>query len=269
MLEAALAALFGLLIGSFLNVCIHRMPQEASVIRPRSHCPSCKRSIAWYDNIPLASYIVLRARCRYCGARIAWRYPAVEVLTAALFFLYVLMYGPTLAALKWCMFGASCVALLFTDLEALILPDEFTLGGLAVGFALSLLVPVSDGIAEALLWIWGLEVGPRASSLAEAVLGATLPSSLLWTAGWVYEKVRHREGLGFGDVKFLAMIGAFFGLQGALVTLLAGSVLGSVIGLLYIGVARKDPSTYQLPFGTFLAAAAVVVSLIYRPGLVC
>ncbi len=262
MLEAAVAFLFGLLIGSFLNVCIHRMPKDISVVRPRSHCPACERTIAWYDNVPLVSYVLLRGRCRHCGERISPRYPVVELLTGALFFVAVLRLGATPEAFKLCLFAALLVGLIFSDLEALILPDEFTLGGLAAGLVLALFIPVNDVTAQALLWLAGIDAGPKLRSLAEAGLAAALPAGFLWFGGWLFEKVRHKEGLGFGDVKLVAMVGAFLGLRGALLTLLSGSILGSVVGLLYIKLTGRDPATYQLPFGTFLGIAALAVAFL-------
>ncbi|HWQ55799.1 MAG TPA: prepilin peptidase [Bryobacteraceae bacterium] len=260
--EAALAFLFGLLIGSFLNVCIHRMPKDLSVVRPRSRCPVCEKQIAWYDNIPLLSYLLLRGRCRHCDARISPRYPLVELLTGLLFAAAVLHLGPTAAALKLCLFVALQVGLLFTDLEALILPDEFTLGGLGAGLLLAYFIPIEDATAGAMLWLAGVEAGPRLISVADSALGAALPAGFLWLGGWLFEKIRHKEGLGFGDVKLVAMIGAFLGLRGALLTLLAGSILGSIIGLIYIKLANKDAGTYELPFGTFLGAAAIAVAFL-------
>jgi leader peptidase (prepilin peptidase) / N-methyltransferase len=261
MIEALLALGLGLLIGSFLNVCIYRWPRDLSVVRPRSHCVSCERMIGWYDNIPLLSYALLRGRCRYCRAPIGWRYPVVEAMTGALFFSYVLALGPTPAALRDCCFGAMLVGLIFADLEERILPDELTLGGALAGIAFSLWVPVPDHTAEAILWLAGWEVTGRAQSLAESLLGAALPTGLLWGGGWLYEKVRHREGLGFGDVKLMAMVGAFLGMRGALMTLVIGSLAGSLLGYGYILVTKKDPATYELPFGTFLGFAALAASL--------
>jgi leader peptidase (prepilin peptidase)/N-methyltransferase len=262
LLEAVLAFLFGLLIGSFLNVCIHRLPKDLSVVRPRSRCPACERTIAWYDNIPLLSYALLGGRCRHCGVRISPRYPLVELLTGLLFMAAVLDLGATPAAYKLCLLAALLVGLIFSDLEERILPDEFTLGGLAAGLLLAWFIPVGDGTADALLWLAGIPAGPRLVSLAEAALGAALPAGFLWLGGWLFEKVRHKEGLGLGDVKLVAMIGAFLGLRGALLTLLAGSVLGSVVGLFYIKLTGKDPATYQLPFGTFLGVAALAVAFL-------
>jgi leader peptidase (prepilin peptidase)/N-methyltransferase len=252
--EAVLALLFGLLIGSFLNVCIYRWPRDLSVVRPRSHCIACQKTIAWYDNIPVLSYLVLRGHCRHCGARIALRYPLVELLTGLLFFLFVWRLGPSLAALKMCILAAILVALIFSDLEDRILPDELTLGGIAVGFALAFFVPVPPSVAQ-------LFFSGGAESVADAVIGATVPTSILWLAGWLYQRVRHREGLGLGDVKLIAMVGSFLGLSGALLTLVGGSLAGSIIGYAYIKLRGKDPATYELPFGTFLGAAALVIAV--------
>jgi leader peptidase (prepilin peptidase)/N-methyltransferase len=262
MIHALLAFVAGLLIGSFLNVCIYRMTRDEpiSVLSPRrSFCPFCKATIAWYDNIPLLSFLVLGARCRHCGERIALRYPIVELLTGLLFFAAVLGSGLSLASLKLCTFSALIVGLVFADLEERILPDEFTLGGAALGLILAALVPFEEGLA---LVFVPLEWGPRWASLIEAALGAAVGSALLWIVGELYLRIRKREGLGFGDVKMLAMIGAFLGLHGAMLVIILGSLLGSVLGLAYIFVTRKDASTYELPFGTFLGAAALAVAFL-------
>jgi leader peptidase (prepilin peptidase)/N-methyltransferase len=261
LLEACLALLFGLLIGSFLNVCIYRMPRDLSVVRPRSYCPACQHPIAWYDNIPLLSFVILGGRCRHCKAAIPLRYPLVELLTGLLFLVYVWRLGATPAALKFCLYGALLIGLIFADLEERILPDEFTLGGLAAGLVCAWFIPVGDDIAHNLLWLAGAHWSNRAASLAEAALGAALPALFLWLGGRLYFKLRHREGLGLGDVKLVCMVGAFLGLRGTLLTLIVGSLAGSVIGYSYIRIARKDPATYELPFGTFLGAGAIAVSL--------
>src|ERR1017187_6878446 len=156
-----LLVLFGLLIGSFLNVCIYRWPRDLSVIRPaRSQCPDCGHQIDWYDNIPVVSYLLLRARCRHCQARIHWRYPLVELLTAACFFWFGLQLGLTLAMAKYCIFAAMIICLMFSDLDMLILPDEFTIGGVVVGLALALVVPVPA--------LFSLGPESRTGSLVEA-----------------------------------------------------------------------------------------------------
>jgi leader peptidase (prepilin peptidase)/N-methyltransferase len=231
------------------------------VVKPRSHCVRCRKTIAWYDNIPLVSYAALGGRCRHCGRRISWRYPLVELLTGLLFFYFVFTLGPTPAALKMCIFTAMLVALIFCDLEKRILPDELTLGGTVIGLALALFVPVPDITARALLWIFGAELSGALQSPAESVCGALLPALVLWGGGWLYYKVRHREGLGFGDVKLIAMVGSFLGMRGALLTLILGSICGSVLGYGYIKATGKDASTYELPFGAFLGAAALAAAL--------
>jgi leader peptidase (prepilin peptidase)/N-methyltransferase len=260
--EAILAFLFGLLAGSFLNVCIHRWPRGRSVVKPRSHCVRCRKTIAWYDNIPLVSYAVLGGQCRHCGKRISVRYPLVELLTGLLFFYFVATLGPTPAALKMCIFTGMMVALAFCDLEKRILPDELTLGGAVAGFVFALFVPVPDITASALLWVFGVELTGTVQSLAESACGALLPALVLWGGGWLYFKVRRREGLGFGDVKLIAMTGSFLGLRGALLTLILGSVCGSILGYGYIKATGKEAATYELPFGTFLGAAALVVAVV-------
>jgi leader peptidase (prepilin peptidase)/N-methyltransferase len=189
------------------------------------------------------------------------RYPLVELVTGLLFFYFVFMCGPTLGALKLCIFAAMLVALMFCDLEKRILPDELTVGGAVAGLVLALFVPVPDITAGALLWIFGVELHGALQSLAESACGALLPALVLWGGGWLYYKVRHHEGLGFGDVKLIAMVGSFLGLQGALLTLIIGSICGSVLGYGYIKATGKDAATYELPFGTFLGAAALAAAI--------
>jgi len=258
MMEAILALLFGLLIGSFLNVCIYRWPRDLSVVKPRSHCIACEKTIAWYDNIPVVSFVVLRGRCRYCRARISYRYPVVELATGLLFFYWVYAHGPSALALKMCVFSALLVGLIFSDLEERILPDEMTLGGVLVGLVFAWFVRVDDSSGQAILWLVGLQPPDKYRSLAEAAMGAALPAFFLWGGGWLYQKIRHREGLGLGDVKLIAMVGAFLGLHSALLTLILGSIAGSIVGYAYIKFTHQDASTYELPFGTFLGLAALV-----------
>ena len=261
-MEAILAALFGLLIGSFLNVCIYRLPRDLSVARPsRSFCPLCEATIAWYDNIPVLSYILLKGQCRACAAKISWRYPLVELLTAAAFFASFQIAGPGLLAIKLCVFSAIQIALIFSDLEERILPDEFTLGGILVGIVFSWFVLMPSSLIFLLApYTWDRHW----TSLAESVFSATFVSFALWGFGELYYRIRKREGLGFGDVKMVGMFGAFFGLQGALLFMIAGSILGSVSGLLYIFLAKKDAASYELPFGSFLGLSALILSLITR-----
>ena len=267
MIEPLLALLFGLLIGSFLNVCIHRWPRNRSVVKPRSHCVRCRKGIAWYDNIPLLSYLILGGRCRHCGARISWRYPLVEFLTGIVFFYQVATLGPTLAAVKMCVLCALSIALIFCDLEKRILPDEFTIGGAVIGVAFSAFVPVPDVTAQAVSWMVGVDLPKWAVPVAESLFGALLPAFFLWFGGWLYYRIRHREGLGFGDVKLVAMVGSFLGLRGALLTLILGSLSGSIIGYGYIRMTGKDPADYELPFGSFLGAAALVAAMVGNQAL--
>jgi leader peptidase (prepilin peptidase)/N-methyltransferase len=260
-----LAGLFGLIVGSFLNVCIYRWPRDLSVVKPRSHCPECEKTIAWYDNVPVLSYLLLRGKCRHCSARISWRYPAVEIVTGLLFAYLVWRFGPTLNAVRYCVLCAMLITLAFADAETRILPDEFTLGGLVVGLIFAPFVPVPDAMFHAVAGISNWHLNWRQVSVGEAAFGVILPAGSLWLGGWLFEKLRHKEGLGFGDVKMMAMVGAFLGLRGTLLTLIVGSLLGSVIGIIYIKATKQDMGSYELPFGTFLAAAAVGVALIGGP----
>ena len=261
MTEALLALLFGLIIGSFLNVCIYRWPRDLSVVRPRSHCPACGKTITWSDNIPLASFAILHGRCRHCTERIPLRYPAVELLTGLLFFYFVWELGPTVAALKMCVLSALIVGLMFTDYETLLLPDELTLGGTAAGLIFAVFTPMPVSVELFFLALLHLEPTGRAAWIMESVFGAAVPALFLWFLRWFYERLRHREGLGLGDIKLIAMVGSFLGLSGSLLTLIVGSLLGSVVGYGYIRFAGKDPATYELPMGTFLGVAALAVAV--------
>src|SRR5579863_9684687 len=180
MIEAVVAALFGLLIGSFLNVCIHRWPRDLSVVRPRSACPECEKPIVWYDNVPVLSFLILGGRCRQCGARIHWRYPVVELATAISFAYFVHRSGVGVEALKYCVFAAILIALIFCDLEILILPDEFTIGGLVVGLVFALFTPVPDTTFHLIASLFGAMPGLRAGMLGEALLGAIVPAGTIW-----------------------------------------------------------------------------------------
>jgi len=201
--------------------------------------------------------LILRGRCRGCKAPIPIRYLLVELLTAAAFFGSVWALGVTAIAAKFCVFGAVIITLVFSDLEERILPDEFTLGGTAAGIAFAAFVPLNFGIMRLILMSVKNE---RIVSIAESAFAAAFCAGTLWLVGTLYQKIRHREGLGLGDVKMVAMIGAFLGLQGALLTLIIGSLMGAAVGLGYIWFTGKDASTYELPFGTFLGAAALGVA---------
>jgi leader peptidase (prepilin peptidase)/N-methyltransferase len=253
-----LAGLFGLLFGSFLNVCIYRIPRDLSVVMPRSFCPACAHPIAWYDNLPVVSYLfLLRGRCRACGKAIGARYPIVELTTSILFLLTVWTYGSTLAALKWAIFEAIVVVLFWTDLEERILPDELTLGGSVAGLILAVFVPVRGNFADILLH----GASPVVQSILNALVGAVVLAGATFLIGAAYSRIRGREGLGFGDVKLLVLFGIYLGLENGLLALMIGSIAGSLIGVGYILMARKNASTYELPFGSFLCFGAVLVAL--------
>jgi len=255
----AIALLFGLLIGSFLNVCILRIPREESIVLPPSHCPACGAGIQPYDNIPVVSWLVLRGRCRKCKAPISPQYPAVELLTGLLFVGCYLMFGLSFEALKWAVFAALLVVLTVTDLRERILPDVVNFTGLGLGLLLSLFTLPVDGTAGWLAGrMFGLALPLPALSLADALIGAAAASGLLWIVAEGYFRLRGREGMGLGDVKMMAMAGAFLGLQRAMLTILVGSLLGSVIGSAVIAFRRKGRD-FELPFGTFLGAGAILV----------
>lgn len=238
-LPVLLLAALGLIVGSFLNVCIHRLPRGESLIQPGSHCPACRAPIRWFDNIPVLSYVWLGGRCRACRARIPPKYPLVEVATMGLFLAHyaVLGWQPVLAVRL--VFSAALVVLFVIDLEHQLLPNRVTLPGIAAGLAASLVTTPG----------W-----------RSALAGVLLGGGLLWAVGEIYFRVRHEEGLGMGDVKMLAMVGAFLGWQQVLVTLMVGSLLGSLVGLGVIAAGRGTMK-YALPYGTFLAIGATVASL--------
>jgi leader peptidase (prepilin peptidase)/N-methyltransferase len=256
MIEIFLALLAGLLIGSFLNVCIYRLPLDLSVAKPsRSFCPHCEKTIAWYDNIPVVSYIALSARCRHCRERIPLRYPIVELATGLAFALCVAFLGPTPLALKFAIFSAILITLISTDLEEMILPDEFTLGGLGVAVIIAMFV--EPGYARAAqipatppMWTWA----------AGALGAAAISGGVIWLVAFLYEKIRHREGLGMGDVKMIAMIAAFIGLRGALLTWVLASLFGAIIGSILAWSQRRKAATFEVPFGTFLGFAALILA---------
>jgi leader peptidase (prepilin peptidase) / N-methyltransferase len=259
--------LLGLVIGSFLNVCILRIPREESVVLPSSHCPACHAPIQPYDNIPVVSWLLLGGRCRKCKARISPLYPLVELLTGLLFLACYLRFGLTLELAKWAVFAALVVVLTITDMRERILPDKVNFLGLGLGLVFSLFTAPIDGSAE---WLsrrmFDFPPPQAALSFGDAVLGAAAASGLLWLVAEGYFRLRGREGMGLGDVKMMAMAGAFLGIQRGLLTILLGSLLGSLIGAAIISIGRKG-SDFELPFGTFLGAAAVLVVFVGSPAL--
>ncbi len=260
MIEALVIGLLGLIVGSFLNVCVSRLPYDYSAVAPRSSCPRCGTMIAWYDNIPLLSYVILGGRCRHCRAGISFRYPLVELVTGALFGWVGWHTGMSWAAVKWCAFCAIVVELIFSDLETRILPDEFTKGGMMLGFLLSPIVMLPAGVVTWATLLVRPDATPALLSLVHSLGAAAFLSGGLWLVGAIYMRLRGREGLGFGDVKMVACLAAFLGLETTLLGLMAGSLLGSVLGLAYIKIRRLDTDSYELPFGSFLGAGALLAA---------
>jgi leader peptidase (prepilin peptidase) / N-methyltransferase len=233
-LEIVVAAVVGAIIGSFLNVCILRWGAEPkqSVVRPRSRCPRCGRGLSWYDNIPVLSWLILRARCRSCGEPISVQYPLVELASAGIWSFMVWRYGLTLEALRGAVFATILLGIAMTDAREYIIPDEFSLGGLVLGLVFSL----ADGL----------------HGLAYAALGAAVGFGVLWLAGTVGTWVFKEEAMGGGDIKMMAMVGAFLGWQGVLLTIFLGAFLGSLIFVpLHLAGQKK-----LVPFGIFLSIAA-------------
>ena len=230
------AGLMGLAVGSFLNVCIYRLPLEQSLLFPASHCTICKRKLSWFENVPLLAWVVLGGRCRTCHTPISVVYPLVEAFTGAMFVWAAWEYGPGWLLFSRLLFGCALIVLFFIDLHHRILPNVITVPGTVIGFILSFVTPPG--------WV---------SSLVGLVIGGLIPLIL----AEVYLRVRKVEGLGMGDVKMLALIGAFLGWKLVLLTLALGSFLGSFVGLGLI-VARRGDMKLALPFGTFLAIAAMI-----------
>jgi leader peptidase (prepilin peptidase)/N-methyltransferase len=233
------ATAMGLMIGSFLNVCIHRLPLGESIVWPPSRCPRCRMALKPYDNIPVISYAILRGRCRGCGSPISVQYPVVELVTAGMFLAAYLLYPPALMFQR-IVFACALTVLFFIDLEHHRLPNEITLPGIVVGFVCSFFMPPG--------WV---------SSLVGILLGG----GVLWLLATLWWLVRHEEGMGFGDVKMLAMIGAFLGWKLALVTLFVSTILGSAIGVGMV-MAKKGNMKTALPFGCFLAIGAILASAV-------
>ena len=262
---AVFAFVLGLVLGSFLNVCILRIPQRKSIVLPASACPNCGAPIHFYDNIPVISYLILQGKCRGCKTKISPMYPVVELLTGFLFLLCYLVFGLSIETLKWCIFSALIVVLVFTDFRERILPDAINYPGLAIGLLLSLFTAPSDGTAGWLArQMFSYPPPTPAISLADALLGAAVGSSVLWLVSEAYYRLRHREGMGLGDVKMMLMAGAFLGLKRTVLTILAGSLIGSVLGGIYILCFSKGRD-FELPFGVFLGIAALVVVFFGTP----
>ena len=238
-LEGTFVTLLGLMLGSFMNVCIYRLPRGLSPVRPRSGCPSCGHMLAWFENVPVVSYLVLGGRCRACRASISLMYPIVEFITGAVFLAGYVWYGPSPLLIVRLAFAWAMIALFVIDLQHKILPNVITLPGIVAGV-----------LANAL-------AGP---GWVASLIGAAVGAGSLFAIAEIYYRVRHEEGLGMGDVKMLGMIGAFLGWKLVVVTLVLSSFLGSIVGV-GVMIARKESLKYALPFGTFLAVGALVAAV--------
>jgi leader peptidase (prepilin peptidase)/N-methyltransferase len=231
-----IAFIVGAMLGSFLNVCIHRVPAGESVAHPPSHCPKCGVPISYRDNIPLVSYALLRGRCRACGGAISARYPAVEALTGVMLVVLLYRFGLSPALGVYTALVAALIVVSFIDLDEQIIPDVISLPGIVLGLVVS-----------------ALGQGPR---LFDSIIGVLVGGGILYAVAVGYRVLTGREGMGGGDIKLLAMIGAFLGWRGVLVTLIIGSFTGAVVGISLI-VARRTQSRIPIPFGPFLALGAV------------
>ncbi len=276
-LATGFSGLLGLAFGSFLNVCVSRWPVGESVVTPRSHCRTCARTLAWWENIPLLSWMVLRGRCRGCAAQISWRYPLVELAMALLWAAAAWRYVPAaldpnastrdatgalLAMAGKFVLGWLLVALAALDAENLWLPNKLTLPGIVIGFAYSLLP-----------WYWidrlpifGIQQATTAGLALRSFLAIVVSAGGVLLLRWLYGVIRHREGMGLGDVKLMALLAAWLGLPGTLLAFLIGTFLGAVAGIVVIVFPskREDPkdwATTRLPFGTFLCIGGIVSSL--------
>lgn len=233
----AFSFVLGSIVGSFLNVCIYRIPAGQSVVFPPSSCPKCGHRICWYQNIPVLSYLLLGGCCSSCNSRISLRYPSIEMLTGTLFVLVFSLFGFSFATVVYCFFVSALVIITFIDLDHQIIPDVISLPGIVIGFACSFMVP----------WI----------SWVDSLLGVLVGGGILLAIAWIYEKLAKREGMGGGDIKLLAMLGAFMGWKAVLPIIFLASLVGTLIGVPLMLIQKGD-SKLAIPFGPFLASAAIV-----------
>jgi leader peptidase (prepilin peptidase) / N-methyltransferase len=261
------ALLFGLVIGSFLNVCIVRLPSGRSVSKPASHCPRCKEPIRFYDNIPLISFILLRAKCRKCGEPISWRYPLVELINGLFYVWVVLEFGFGGEAVLIMILCSSLIAITFIDLDHLIIPDIITLPGMLLGlsFAPFYLYPLTDPLPFHLGNLLP-HVSLYLTAFLNSLVGLLAGAVPLFAIGWIWERLRHVEAMGGGDVKLMGMIGSFLGWKGALLTIMLGALTGSVAGILLI-LLKRHKMEKVIPFGPFLAFGAVMTAF-YGPAII-
>jgi leader peptidase (prepilin peptidase)/N-methyltransferase len=240
-----LVFLFGACLGSFLNVCIYRIPLEQSVVKPRSHCPGCGTMIAWYDNIPLLSYTLLRAKCRHCGMRISPRYFLVELLTGLLFLLVWDRYGISAFTPVYWLVLFGLILATFVDFEHMIIPDRCSLGGMALGLIASAIAPSIQGADNVL------------DSVVRSAVGLVAGSGSLWLVGFIGKLVFKKDAMGLGDVKLLGALGAFLGWQAVLFIVMVSSFIGSISGVVMILTGKKEWQS-RIPYGPYIALAAVI-----------
>lgn len=264
------AGVFGAIIGSFLNVVIHRVPLEESIVFPNSRCPSCGAVIAFYDNIPVVSFVALRAKCRHCKEHISFRYPAIELLTAALFIVVAWHDGLSAALPFDLVFASALLALVFIDAEHMILPNVITYPGIVFALLARIAIPYLTGtphfddlpslaqgaLSDLPIWV---------ASLAGGLIGALIGGGSLWLMGWTWEKLRGIEAMGLGDVKMMFMVGAYLGWRLTILTIFVGVLTGSVIGILLMARQRERNMQMLLPFGVFLGLGAIAALLFGAP----
>jgi leader peptidase (prepilin peptidase) / N-methyltransferase len=226
---------FGAIIGSFLNVCIYRIPRSKSIVKPNSFCPNCEKPIEFYDNIPIVSYIILGGKCRNCGAKISMRYPFVELMTAVIFLMISSRWGISYESFIQMFFVSLLIIISFIDYDFQIIPDILSIGGLVVGVLISF---VRTGF-----------------QFKDALYGVLLGGGALLAIAYGYQLIMKREGMGGGDIKLLAMIGSFTGFKGVIFALVGGSIIGTLVGIPLM-LIKKENTKYAIPFGPFLSLAA-------------
>jgi len=259
--------LFGLIIGSFLNVCIVRLPRGRSIVNPPSHCPRCRAGIKFYDNIPVVSYLLLRGKCRSCGEPISLRYPFVELLNGLLYVWIIHEFWFGGEAILLMAFCSSLIVITFIDFDFQIIPDTITLPGILLGVSLGPFF--MSGLNEPLPFQLGSlmpHAWPHLISFLNSVIGMLCGALPLLTIGWVWEKLRHVEAMGGGDVKLMGMVGSFLGWKGALLTIMLGALTGSVVGIALI-LLKRHKMDKVIPFGPFLALGSVVTAF-YGPDII-
>jgi leader peptidase (prepilin peptidase)/N-methyltransferase len=236
--------LLGSAIGSFLNVCIYRIPREKSIVNPPSACPGCEKAIRFYDNIPILSFILIKGKCRDCGSKISIRYPLVELLAGIFFLILYRQFGFSFELIVFIIFLSLLIVISFIDLDFQIIPDILSIGGVVLGFLLAIARPFFRNI------------DPKFGIL-DSLYGIALGGGLLFAIAWLYQFFTKREGMGGGDIKLLGMIGAFCGWKGVVFSLVSGSVLGTIVGIPLM-LAKGRNTKYAIPFGPFLSLGAII-----------